>query len=117
MNGNQIQLLEELGVNLDITMDRFMQNEDLYFRCLGKFQNDKNFDNMILAIDNKNANDAFEAAHALKGVAANLGLDKLYSQTATIVEVFRAGSLDYDEDNLNVLKSCYNEVLDTIAKM
>ena len=32
-----------LGVNLEETLERFIDNEDLYFRCLNKFLDDKNY--------------------------------------------------------------------------
>lgn len=106
-----------LGVNLEETLERFIDNEDLYFRCLNKFLDDKNYAEMIRCIEAKDAEGAFEASHALKGVSANLGLDKLYSQVKIIVEVFRGGNLDYDENNLQQIKNYYEEVIETIKTM
>ena len=55
---------------------RVMNNLKLYVRLIGKFNADKMSDDIKQAI-NKNDNDAITAAaHALRGVAANLGFHK-----------------------------------------
>lgn len=117
MTAEQTVKLEELGVNIDETLERFVDNEDLYFRCLNKLVDDKNYDNMNLAIEKKDPQAAFDAAHALKGVTANLGLDKLFKEMRIITEVFRAGSLEYDTDNMSKLRYAYDEAIDTIKNL
>ena len=108
MTDLQKERLEGLGVNIEETMERFVENEALYFRCLNKLQDDKNYSLMCDAIEEgTDAGKAFDAAHALKGVSANLGLNKL----------FRAGSMDYDTDNLERLKAAYSEAISTIQTL
>lgn len=53
------------------------------------------------------AEHAFEYAHGLKGMAANLGLDEVRSRLSVLVEILRPGGLDgaaeaYDE----VMEAC-----------
>lgn len=117
MTIDQKEKLLDLGVDLEETLERFVGNEDLYLRCLKKLSNDKNYSSMLDAIDSKDASAAFEAAHALKGVSANLGLDKLYFEMKIITEVFRAGSIDYDKDNLERLIAAYNHAIEVIDKL
>lgn len=114
MTQEQTQKLEELGVNISETLERFVDNEGLYFRCLNKFNDDRNYSEMLSAIKNNDASGAFEAAHALKGVTANLGLSYLFEQIKIITEVFRAGNLNYKEDNLNKITYEYERALATI---
>ena len=109
--------LESLGVDLEETLERFVDNEELYLRCLGKLLQDKNYNGMFEAISAKNASAAFDAAHALKGVTANLGLNRLYLEMKEITEVFRSGSLDFDNGNLERTKQDYEEVVDTIKAL
>jgi len=109
--------LESLGVDLEETLERFVDNEELYLRCLGKLLQDKNYNGMFEAIDSKDPSAAFDAAHALKGVTANLGLNRLYLEMKEITEVFRAGSLDYDSGNMERIKKDYEEVVDTIKAL
>ena len=39
--------LESLGVDLEETLERFVDNEELYLRCLGKLLQDKNYNGMF----------------------------------------------------------------------
>ena len=109
--------LESLGVDLEETLERFVDNEELYLRCLGKLIQDKNYNGMFEAISAKDPSAAFDAAHALKGVTANLGLNHLYLEMKEITEVFRAGSLDFDSGNLERIKQDYEEAVDTIKAL
>lgn len=114
MKQDRIDSLNSLGVDLDETLERFVGNEDLYFKCLNKFLSDKNFSHLMEAIKDEDPAEAFEAAHALKGVSANLGLDNLYEQMKIITEVFRAGSLKYDPENFENIKLEYKRAMHTI---
>lgn len=114
MTLDQENKLKALGVDLNETLERFVENEALYFKCLNKLAADTNYSNMLKGIEEKNAEMAFEGAHALKGVSANLGLNKLYEEMKIITEVFRAGSLDYDKANLEAIKGNYDEAINTI---
>lgn len=117
MTIEQKDKLIALGVNLEETLERFVDNENLYFRCLNKLLEDKNYNDMMAAIDTGDASTAFDAAHALKGVSANLGLNILYEEMKVITEVFRAGSLDYDADNLKRINDAYIQVIETIKSL
>lgn len=113
----QIDVLSSLGVNLEEVLDRFVQNEALYFKCLGKFVDETNYDELLSGISNNDPKACFEAAHAIKGVTANLGLMKLNNEIAVIVEVFRVGSMDFDPGNLQRIKECYSEAVDAIKSI
>ena len=118
MTDLQRETLEGLGVDIEETMERFVENEALFFRCLNKLPDDKNYAMLCAAIDEgTDARKAFDAAHALKGVSANLGLTKLFNELREITEVFRAGSMDYDTDNLERLKAAYTEAISTIKTL
>ena len=114
MDDVRMEQLKSLGVDIDETMERFVGNEELFFKCLKKFPTDKNYVLLLDAIKDGNSEDAFEAAHALKGVSANLGLNDLYNEVKVITEVFRAGRMDYDAGNLENIKHQYKRVLNMI---
>lgn len=117
MLDTQVEKLLSLNVNIDETLERFVNNENLYFKCLGKFIDDNNYQTLKKAIEDKSVVDAFEAAHALKGVAANLGLSDLYKEVAVITEVFRSQSLDYDSDNLARIDIEYEKAIKTLKEL
>ena len=91
-------LLEELkryGVDTDGAMERFLDDADLYQSCLQMFMSDDAFERLDQALRENDRKKAFDAAHSLKGVAANLGLDSLLQAISQIVEVLRR---DTDDD-------------------
>ena len=50
MTDLQRETLEGLGVDIEETMERFVENEALFFRCLNKLQDDKNYGMLCEAI-------------------------------------------------------------------
>lgn len=77
------------GADYDKTMRRFMGNEALYHRLLPKLFQDNTLQKLGEALATNNWKCAFEAAHTLKGVVANLGLTPLYDAVCVIVEPLR----------------------------
>ena len=77
------------GADLEGIEDRFMGDMELYETCLHLFCDDKHFGQMENAFAEGNVQAAFSAAHALKGVAGNLGLTPLYVTMCGVVETLR----------------------------
>lgn len=117
MTREQILKLTSIGVDIEPTLERFVDNETLYFKCLRTFMSNKEYPGLLLAIEEKDVNAAFDYAHALKGVTANLGFNNLFNQVNIITEVFRSGSLNYDPNNLTAIKKEYDTVIDTILSL
>lgn len=96
--GTLVEKVRTYGADVSGAMERFLDDEDLYEKCLLTFVDDESFAGLKEAIDNKDYEQAFNCAHTLKGVAANLGLTPLYDAIVGIVEPLRAK--DYsDLDN------------------
>ena len=68
-------------------------------------------------MDEGNVEDAFEAAHSLKGVTGNMGFVRLFEVLRDITEVFRAGSLDVKPEDVIELNSAFDEVIDVINSL
>jgi len=109
--------LVKLGVDIEAVLDNFCKSEDTYLSCLDKFTKDLNYVKMLASIESRNASKAFEAAHSLKGVAGSLGFGDLFKEVSEITEVFRAGSLDYDPENLQAIKDNYVKIINTINSL
>ena len=86
------QALEEWGCDIEGAMDRFLDDKELYMTCLQTVIVDDNFAKLGTALDEQNVPQAFDYAHTLKGVFANLGLTPMFAIVETIVEPLRAGS-------------------------
>lgn len=77
MNQEIKEALAAAGVNMEEALNRLMNNEMLLKRLLLKFKDDKNLAGLEQAVAEKSYEDAFHCAHTLKGVAGNLGMEKI----------------------------------------
>lgn len=96
--------LAAYGVDVAVTMERLGNSEDLYLRCVDLFLNDGNMEELGKALEQGDLKKGFEAAHALKGVSANLGLQPFYEKICKIVEPLRAADEQAD------YKTLYEEI-------
>ncbi len=87
-------MLRGRGVDVDKALARMKGNKDTYKNFLIEFFGDPDFEALETAIKTGNAQNAFEYAHGLKGMAANLGLDEVRSKLGVLVEILRPGKLD-----------------------
>ena len=90
--------LTEIGVKYDEVLNRFMGKEDFYLRMLKKFLDDKNYEGLKQAVEQKNWPEAFKYAHTVKGLCGNLGLDGMLDHVAPLTEEVR--SEPYNEENI-----------------
>ncbi len=81
--------MEENGADVETTLKRFMGNEKMYMKYIMKFLDDKNFDSIRENLKSQNYEAVFNAAHTLKGVTANLGLNPVNTAAAEISELLR----------------------------
>lgn len=103
--------LEAYGVDVPVTMERLGNSEDLYLTCLDLFLNDGNMEELGKALEQGDLTQGFKAAHALKGVAANLGLQPYYEKICRIVEPLRSADVQAD------YKTMYEEIFQEEQKV
>lgn len=91
-----IGTLNEFGVNTKEGLTRCMNNEKFYFKMIGMGLKSDQFEKLGAALENNQLDEAFEAAHALKGVLGNLALTPIYNPLAEMTELLRASkAADY----------------------
>ena len=83
------QKLEECGADVETTLKRFMGNDGIYQKFLGKFPNDPNYANLGTNLEAGAFEEAYKCAHALKGVVGNLGLTPIFDRESELVEELR----------------------------
>lgn len=88
----------EYGADVEGTMERLMDDEELFEMCMMQFSQDEGFAGLKGAIESKDYKAAFEYAHALKGVAGNLGLTPLFNAISEMVEALRIDDYSHVED-------------------
>jgi len=89
MNESFKQKLAENGADVQGTLSRFAGNEAIYSKFLLKFKADPNFQALKQSLDGENMEEAFKAAHTLKGVSINLGLMPIYEAASAMSELLR----------------------------
>ena len=82
---------KQLGGDYTQVLARLMSPR-LVIRFIAKFPDDKSFEQLAHAMAQQNRADAFRAAHTLKGVCQNLGLDRLLVSVQTLTELLRPQS-------------------------
>ena len=91
-----IDALRDFGADVDEGLKRCMNMEAFYLRLVGSLKGDTKVDELQAAIDRKDLDAAFDAAHGLKGVCANLALTPLTVPITEITELLRARTdMDY----------------------
>lgn len=117
MDSNYKVELEAMGVDVDLTLGRFLNNERMYMRFLLKFTDDKSLILLESSVAENNIKDAFIYAHNMKGLTANLGIGCLSEILAPMVEQLRSGEETCLPEALPALRKKYNEVCMLIKKM
>ncbi|AVQ18445.1 Hpt domain-containing protein [Fusobacterium mortiferum] len=99
-----------IDIDIDGSLARFGNMESFYIKFLKKFIDDKSFINLKEALENNNIDKIGEEAHTLKGVAGNLGLNKVYQYS---VELMRLAK----ENNLAEIKEIVEKLEEEIEKV
>lgn len=111
------KLLHDLLNNetdVDGALKRICGNEQLYISLLKDFTEDTTMFDLDAAIKTKSWDDAFTAAHALKGLAGNMGFIPLFHTTGELVLIIRAGRIGEIEPGLDEVKRCYDDITTAI---
>ena len=72
------EMFEAYGADYHSTMARFMGNEAMYIKFLDMLFKDDNLEKLGEALEKQDYEEAFSAAHTLKGVVGNMGLTPLF---------------------------------------
>ena len=94
-----------------------MGSEGLVKRFALKFPDDPSYLNLEKAIQEQNVEEAFRAAHTLKGVCLNLGFDRLYKVSAELTEKLRGRELSGYEALYGKVQDEYKNTIAAIRKL
>ena len=85
---NLEECYEKIGANYAEMLMR-LPNPKLIEKFVGKFLDDDSFDNLSKQLELGNREEAFNAAHTLKGVCANLRFTRLFDSASLLTEELR----------------------------
>ena len=104
------------GGSYDVVIQRLPSNE-LIGEFLQKFLSDPSYAELMKARDNNDVHSAFLAAHALKGLAATLGLDMLADAAGALTEALRSKSALPPDSVFEAVASAYAQAVTQIAAL
>ena len=90
-----LEQLKNFGADTEEGMARCMDNEEFYFKMIGLALSEESLETLGKQLSEKKLDDAFETAHALKGVLSNLALSPLSDTLGEMTELLRS---DTDTD-------------------
>ena len=102
-------------INEEEGKKRVMNNVKLYTKLLGKFKTDININDLVSLVDAMDWEKAQAAAHAIKGLAANLSLTELFNQSLKVETQIKEKNLI--PGSLENLKACFEETLVQVEKV
>ncbi|MDO4273103.1 MAG: Hpt domain-containing protein [Eubacteriales bacterium] len=88
------EFAENTQMDFEGTLERFANMESLLVKFLKKFVSDPTYEELRTAIENQDFSTVERAAHTLKGVAGNLGFQKLFYINQEIVDAVRNDNVD-----------------------
>lgn len=87
--------------NLDDALGRLMK-EDRVAKFARLFAQDPTYDQLVAAFEAGNGEEAFRAAHTMKGLAANLSFSQLYDASVALTEALRPASQGENVDMASI---------------
>ncbi len=107
---------EKIGSNYDSVLSRF-GSEALVKRFALKFLKDPSYNELKEALEVRDAERAFRAAHTLKGVCLNLGFDRLYETSAALTEDLRGRDINEGDRLFPELTVRYEQLTEAIREL
>ena len=114
MNTKQQHALSLRETDVQGAIRRMGGDESLYVACLTMFLEDPTMAQLNEAVNARAWDDAFTAAHALKGLAGNMGFVPLMHSTGQLVVMIRGGRTKEIGEYLAQVNSSYRDITDAI---
>lgn len=108
------ELYKIIGGNYDSIADR-LRTEERIRKFVLLFLHDNSFQTLTQALEQGETEEAFRAAHTLKGVCMNLSFDALFHLSSEMTEYLRNQELTNAFQALPELISCYEKHVSAIS--
>ncbi|MDE6787709.1 MAG: Hpt domain-containing protein [Ruminococcus sp.] len=107
---------EALEGDYENVLSRLM-TEKLVNKFAVKFLNDKSYNNLVDSLKAENIDEAFRAAHTLKGVCQNLSFTKLYESSHDMTETLRENDIAKANELLPKVEADYLQTISAIKNL
>lgn len=107
----------EIGSDYRSVLMRMGNSEKMLAKFVRKFSNDKTTGELVAAFESGDYDIAFRMAHTLKGLCANLGLDKLQHSATDLTESLRNGASPNSAELLEQVKKDYDMTVGALSQL
>ena len=104
----------KVGGDYDAVLQR-LPAPGMIKKFVGKFANDPSYKELMGALQEENLENAFRAAHTIKGTAATLGLDTLANAASDLTEQLRGASVLPQESYVKAVEEAYQMTMEQIG--
>ena len=102
-----------LGGDYDAVLGR-LPGEKFVQKFVLKFLNDGSYDLLLRSMEEQNYEEAFRAAHTIKGMCQNLDFTRLYRSSSALSEALRHGITPEAPALLEQVRTDYGQTADAI---
>lgn len=99
-----------------------ISKDEIIKKFVIKFLSESSFEYLCKELEEKNYEEAFRAAHSLKGVCASLSFQRLLTSVSSLTELLRNSEQkeineEECEKQLELVRKDYNEVIEAIRNL
>lgn len=116
MKNTLLEKLEDMGAEVEDTLERLMGDEELYMEYLTQFPENQSIIDLRHSVDAGDCEQAMKDVHTLKGMAMNLGLLPLIDVCMDMLLDFRAGNQEAAMEQIDNVEECFQEWSSVIKK-
>lgn len=106
----------EVEGNYDEIMKR-LRTDERVMKFVGMFAKDESYNTLVRTMQEGNIDEAFRAAHTMKGVCQNMAFTKLFQSSHAITEALRGKDMEQANKLLDQVTQDYQMVMDGIKKL
>ncbi|MCI8709732.1 MAG: Hpt domain-containing protein [Dorea sp.] len=106
-----------IGGDYEGVLGRMMRKESLVVKFAKKFLEDGSYQSLKDNLAEGNVEEAFRAAHTLKGVAQNLGFVTLYEPGSMLADILRGGSMEGSEELMAQITEAYEKTVAAVREL
>ena len=117
MEAEQKAELENVGINVDAALNRFMGKEAMLRKFFTRFLSDQSYAAMLEAMNSGAADAAKAAAHQLKSVCGTIGCENMQARVTELESQLKAGNFPEAQKILPEIESQYAQICSALNKL
>ncbi len=107
--------LTKYGIDYEDAMDRVGGSAEFYEKLAIKYLDDSHYADLVAAMEVKDFDEGYKAAHALKGVSGNLSFADLFRASAAVSEALYQGEYQAAESLMPEVKAAHEKVVEGLT--